>query len=338
MPPTEFARRWLLVGLALAGAALAGGLLVFHLLGDRAPAQPMTQQAYVWQRVWNRPFQEGLVQASPQFDGLIVVGAEVAFTGAGQPLIARSQIDFHELGATGKQVSLTIRIGPFSGPTITRDLPQLFADLAWATVVEARQAGIRPAELIVDFDCPRHCLADCSMWIEAIKARVDPLPLCIVVLPEWLDEQALADLLSFADGFVLSARFLKPAGPDDPMVLFDPAQARRRVEQAGTLGRPFRVSLPTYNCLVAFDAAGKCLGISTRGRKLSWPGDAIVRVVPSDPAAIAALVAEWSRNRPRQMTGLIWDRLPSHGDRNTWPIDTLRLVMSGRPPSATGPE
>jgi len=47
--------------------------------------------------------------------------------------------------------------------------------------------------------------------------------------------------------------------------LCDSKAARRAVDLAGKVGVPFRVALPTYGYLIAFDSEGKYLGLSGRG-------------------------------------------------------------------------
>lgn len=332
MLTTDFARRWILAGLALTAIALAVWAFCASYLGTSAPP-PLTQQVYIWQRAWTGSLQQAVSESADMFDGLIVLGAEITFTPSGVPQIIRPPLRFDKLSESQEKVSVAIRIGPYRGPFLRQGpLPRMMANLAAATMVEARDAGIEPAELLLDFECPPGRLAGYCTWLEAIHERVHPLAVNIVVMPDWLDEPAFHELIKFADGYVLRVRTIgRPASPDEPMVLCDPARARELVVRAGSLGRPFRVSLPTYHCQVAFDSDGRFIGLSARGRVLSWPRDAIIRLVPSDPAAMAQLVAEWRVSRPDNMVGVVWDRMPHAGDKNTWPLDALRQVMAGQP-------
>ena len=57
-----------------------------------------------------------------------------------------------------------------------------------------------------------------------------------------------------------------------------------------------------------------------------------VRQYRSDPRMMADLVRGWTRDRPRELTGILWYRLPGAGDRLNWTWPTLRAVMAGKAP------
>jgi hypothetical protein len=124
----------------------------------------------------------------------------------------------------------------------------------------------------------------------------------------------------------------RPGGPDAPLVLCDTAAARRAIERAARLGRPFQVALPTYGYLVAFDGRGRLLGLSAEGPAPAWPEDVRVREMCADPAAMAELVASLVADRPACLEGIIWYRLPVAGDTLNWSWPTLAAVMAGRAP------
>jgi len=139
--------------------------------------------------------------------------------------------------------------------------------------------------------------------------------------------------MAAADGTVLQVHSLSPPrGPDERIVLCDPDAARDWVEAAARFGRPFRVALPTYGYAAAFDRKGKLLGLSAEGPRLSWPQGVRVETARSDPAAMAGLVRGWTEDRPPELTGLLWYRLPVSADRLSWTAPTLAAVMSGRMP------
>lgn len=160
-------------------------------------------------------------------------------------------------------------------------------------------------------------------------------PLVITVLPDWLGRADFDPLATAADGFVLQVHSLeRPRAPEQPLTLCDPAAARRAVERAGRTGVPFRVALATYGYCVAFDPHGKLIGLQADGPAVTWPADALLRVVRSDPAATAALVRDWTASRPASLRGIIWYRLPTAADALNWRWPTLRAVMTGRTPCA----
>ncbi|MGH7484878.1 MAG: DUF3142 domain-containing protein, partial [bacterium] len=103
-------------------------------------------------------------------------------------------------------------------------------------------------------------------------------------------------------------------------------------EKAALFGRPFRVALPTYSYQVAFDAKGTLIGLLAEGPLLSFGEGVTVVSASSDPGAMAGLVRDWTEKRPKELTGILWYRLPVAGDRNNWSWPTLRAVMAGRAP------
>jgi hypothetical protein len=92
------------------------------------------------------------------------------------------------------------------------------------------------------------------------------------------------------------------------------------------------VALPTYGYLAAFDAQDRLLGLSAEGPLLSWPQGITVRTARSDPAVLAGLIRDWTRDRPAELAGILWYRLPVEGDRLNWSWPALRAVMAGEVP------
>ncbi|HYG64087.1 MAG TPA: DUF3142 domain-containing protein [Thermoanaerobaculia bacterium] len=296
---------------------------------------PLPHEAYLWQRQWTPAVREAVGESN--LAGLVVLAAEVDLSRL-PPRVSRAGYDAAALRGTGRPVGLAIRIGSFSrgGGRFRAEPGQIgfLAGLAREVVSEARERGIAPAELQLDYDCPESRLDEYPALVRAVREAVAPVPVVLTALPTWLrHERALRDLLDAADGWVLQVHsFEPPAGPDAPIVLCDPVAARRWVEEAARLGRPFRVALPTYGYVAAFDARGKLLGLSAEGPALSWPAGVRLRTARSDPAAMAGLVREWTRERPRELAGILWYRLPSAGDRLNWARPTFQAVLAGRTP------
>ncbi|MCX6925255.1 MAG: DUF3142 domain-containing protein, partial [Verrucomicrobia bacterium] len=124
----------------------------------------------------------------------------------------------------------------------------------------------------------------------------------------------------------------RPRGIDAPFTLCDPAAARRAVERAAQFQIPFRVALPTYGYLVAFDDGGSFLGLSAEGPGKRWPAGVRIKEMRANPIEIAQLVQTWATNRPAVMRGIIWYRLPVATDALNWRWPTLEATMAGRAP------
>lgn len=296
----------------------------------------LPHEAYVWQRAWNEPVRESVTQHSPHFRQLVLLNAEVTWR-SGAPHVIRVPLDFATLQTANRPVGVALRIGPFSGPFAADDPTANFlAELAASLVTQAQSNNVSVSELQLDFDCADSKLDGYRIWIEAIQRKLAPLPVTITALPSWLSQPAFPRLARASTNYVLQVHSLeRPRSFDAPFTLCDPAAARRAVERAGQIGVPFRVALPTYGYLLAFSADGKFIGLSAEGPAKNWPADARIREVRTDPLAIAELVQHWSANRPKDLRGIIWYRLPISVDNLNWRWPTLRAILDSRSPGAS---
>jgi len=166
-----------------------------------------------------------------------------------------------------------------------------------------------------------------------LRAAVAPVPLVITALPSWLAHRAFRRLAHAADGFVLQVHSVAAPRPGEPFLICDPVAARRAVERAARIKRPFRVALPTYGYLAGFDPSGRLLGLQAEGPGRDWPPGTLARRIESDPAAMSALVAAWRADRPAALRGVIWYRLPVDRDQHNWKWPTLLAILRGERPA-----
>lgn len=316
-------------------AICCGGATVVHLWPHSSPPSPLPQEAYVWQRSWRTPLREAINRSQSSLDGYVVLRAEVSF-GSGTLRAARVNLKYDWLRRQGRGVGLALRIGPYRGPFSSDDKTvREIADLAQALVRDAREAGIPPGELQIDFDCAESSLDGYRVWIETISRRVAPTRVTITALPSWLRHREFARLARATGGYVLQVHSLRrPATVDAAITLCDVDDARRSVVKAGEFGVPFRVALPTYSYLVAFDNRGQFVGLAAEAPAASWKPGTQVRTLGADAGAMAELVRLWSQSRPTCMRGIIWYRLPTADDAMNWRWETLASVMDGRSPLA----
>lgn len=309
-------------------------ILGLVLLAARPGLQAFTQELYVWQRRNGPEVTAALHAFAPRCDGFNVLAAEVSWRESA-PRIVRPVPDYGALAALGRPVGLSLRVGAYSGPFSADDaVARVLAGLATELLAAARASGLEPAELQIDFDCATRHLAGYRLWLSALRAAVGETPLVFTALPAWLDGDGFAGLAAAADGFVLQVHSLeRPAGPDDPFTLCDPARARRWAERAAGFGKPFRVALPTYGYTLAFDRAGQFLSLAAEGPRPRWPAETLIRTVRSEPAALAELARELTAKPPAFCTGLLWFRLPVAGDRLNWDAITLAAVLRGETPA-----
>ena len=317
----------------VAAAILLRYLYDFHTTVGRQEG-PFAHEVYVWQRQWDEVVSKALNQAAGQTSGFSVLAAEVNWKGGEVDREVRVAIDYGALKATGRPVGIALRIGPYSGPFDKMDETASFlTGLAGSLVAEARQAGVEPVEMQIDFDCAESKLNGYRKWVEAFREEISPVPVIITVLPCWLKHRAFKALARAGDGFVLQVHSLeRPKDPEDPITLCDSKAAVRWVEKAARNGVPFRVALPTYGYLVAFDKEGRFIGLTAEGPSQTWDEGTILRNVSSEPVAMARLVQGWQEDRPCTMQGVIWYRLPVEIDSLNWKWVTLSAIIDGRMP------
>lgn len=297
--------------------------------------QPLPQQAYVWQRDISPTLLTEIHQHSPALDGLILLATELDFQSS-SPRQIHIPWDAPRLSALGQPVGLAVRIAPYQGsflPTApaTRVLLQEISHLLATT----QSHGTSITELQLDFDAADSQLAGYQQWIHTLRTVTGTVPLVITALPSWLNQPTFQNLVRATDGFVLQVHSLaRPTHRDAPFTLCDPGAARKAVLRAARARVPFRVALPTYAYLAAFNAQGQFLGASAEGPPPQRPPDTTYRELAADPNSLAQLIQEWSHTRPTTLTGVIWYRFPLSSDRWNWRWPTLASVMSGQPPQS----
>jgi len=325
---------WLVLGgvCGLAAAVAAGG-------ADQA-AKPgpsrMSQDVYVWQRSWNEQVLSAVRERATNFSEVVLLGAEVTWQG-GRPNVIRIPIAWDALKGSGAAIGLALRIGPFAGPFDGEDeRAKWLAALSKSLLTEASNHHGSVRELQIDFDCAEPKLEGYAAWVGAIRGQVSPTRVVTTALPAWLKRPAFQRLIGVADEYVLQVHSLeRPSRPDAAFTLCDPNLARQAVARAGQLGSPFRVALPTYGYVTAFDAQGRFAGLSAEGPMPNCPPGTRLREVRSDSTALAGLVRGWKLERPELLRGIIWYRLPVEADNLNWSWPTLSRVMTGEKPRAS---
>jgi len=193
-------------------------------------------------------------------------------------------------------------------------------------------AKLVPREIQCDFDCPQRRLAGYRRLLAGLREAASPVAVVPTALPCWLGEPEFAALARESGGFVLQVHSLHlPKTPGDPVVVFDPREARDAAHRAGTLGVPFRVAMATYGCEVWFDARGRVLDVFSEDPPPQGRHPARRAFGLADPLASAECVADWKSSPPDGLRGIIWYRLPVSSDRRNWPWETLEKVARGLP-------
>jgi hypothetical protein len=294
---------------------------------------PLPHAVYVWQRAWSPPVVAAVAEHAAQFSETAVLLAEVSWKNK-IPSVTRVAVDFPALAKINAPVGLVLRVGPFNG-ALAENKPAVhfLAELAAALVAEAATNHVTPVELQIDFDCAESKLDDYRAWLAVVQQRVPRLPVTITALPSWLSSPAFARLAALSTNYVLQVHSLKkPMDIQAPLMLCDPLAAKRAVAGAGDIGIPFRVALPTYAYVVAFNGDGKFLGLAAEAPRANWPPGTQLRELRADPLTMSSLLQFWNTNRPAGMNGVIWYRLPVAVDNFNWRWPTLAALVAGRVP------
>jgi hypothetical protein len=278
---------------------------------------------------------EAIHRAGPVLDGFLLHVADVFFRGD-TPRITRFEAPWTAVATTHKPGGLVIRIPHADGGLGSSPAhAAVITDLIRSSLGDARAAGVQTPEVQIDYDCPESKLGSYVTFLRGVKTAFPCTPVVFTALPSWLENAHFRDLVRAAGGYVLQVHSLSlPKAGDTKALLCDVEAARAALRKATNVGVPFRVALPTYQCVVLLDGNGKRVDVISEGAlPLANPG---LRAIPvtSDPQALAALVAELKTHHSRLLTGIIWYRLPVDTDRMNWPWSTFQAVAAGRQPAS----
>ncbi len=294
----------------------------------------MDQGVYLWQRDWTANVRDSLTWSAQHFGRVCLLAAEIEWREP-KPVITYPQIDTDLLcrlqAEHGVAIALAVRIGSYSGP-FAADAPagRVVLDTIHRVIASARAGGLSFDEIQIDFDCADARLDGYRLWLKAMRLEVGDARLTFTALPSWLNERAFARLADSADGFVLQVHSLPPPrGAEVLPPLCDPILARRAVDRAAALGRPFQVALPTYSYLLAYGPDHRLLKVIADGTAGELPPGARLRRLDADPTAMADLVRGWTIDRPESLVGITWYRLPVAGEVLNWDRRTLAAAAAG---------
>ena len=316
-----------------AGAWLVLSVFLALAVGCQRPVAtstgPMPQRGYLWQRHWNAAVVDAVGEADKHLEGLAVLAAQIQWNGQAAHVL-RWDIAWDSLRRMRHPCALALRVDPFAGPFQSNDgAIRAIVSTERAVLEDARAHGVTVSEFQLDFDCSEMRLDGYRVWLREIRRVAKPVPLVVTALPAWLKMPGFRNLLAETDGYVLQVHSVPTQKETGRASLSDATLARKWVAQAGELGVPFTVSLPTYRCLAGYDNAGKLMGVTMDGVAQPWAPGTSVFEFATNASDVADLVAEWTRSRPATMRGLIWYRVPVATDERNWRWPTLGAVMAG---------
>ncbi|TDU72891.1 uncharacterized protein DUF3142 [Prosthecobacter fusiformis] len=296
-------------------------------LVKRTAALP--SEVYVWQRSWKPEITASVSNSKGWLQAYHLLAAEVRFE-KGEVKTTRIQPD--KAAMAGLRVGLVIRIFPSAAKT-GWDVKAVVevVDLVKSLVAEWPEGSL--AEVQLDYDCPDSKLPDFTRLLTAVKEAVSPLPVSCTALPSWLREKEFADLAAVAPGYVLQVHSLHlPDSRGKRVALVDLEETDEAVARAVKIGVPFRVALPTYSCVVEFDAAGKVREVYAEDVPQALPlQSSNYLVLDADAYGMTTLVSKWRNEASPLMKSVVWYRLPVAGDRLNWSLDVMKQVVEGTP-------
>jgi Protein of unknown function (DUF3142) len=196
-------------------------------------AQPLGQDAYVWQRNWTPSVSAAVATAPAAIGGLRVLVAE----SADAPLTILP-VDLRALADAHRPVTLVVRIDgsrPVGGLSLA---PVIAAAEQW------KAAGVTVAGIEIDHDCATARLPDYAAWL--IAHRPARLRYSITALPTWAGSPVLRDVAAAVDEIVVQVHAVRAPA------IFEPARARSDLAafSAAVPTARLRVALPTYRARV----------------------------------------------------------------------------------------
>ncbi|MEN8126768.1 MAG: DUF3142 domain-containing protein [Planctomycetota bacterium] len=303
---------------------------------SRDPARretgPLPHECYVWQRVWSEDLRAAIGRAESDLKGLTVLAAEIDVR-PGRQQQQIMPVDYSFLSTVSQSVGIAIRINPYSGPFDTEaPAAQTIRKVIKTVLEKAATAGFEPVEIQIDYDCAESKLAGYRTWIRSLKKSFSEHPIIITALPSWMKHRRFKKLVQSCDGYILQVHSLeRPKTVDDAITLCDPERAVKWTRQADRLGVPFRLALPTYGYLVSFDEEGAFVSLSAEGSLPKRSGKMQIKTVLSDSKKILAMIQEIQTISPKNLSGVIWFRLPIAGDQLNWQWHTLQRLVQNQP-------
>ena len=293
--------------------------LAIAMTSSEKPLPPLEHDAYIWQRSWRAPLLESIAANKDLVRSWRVLAAQVSSTGKLMPVSVQTKA----LGESDRPLVMVVRI---DGQLPNFDQIRLI-DQVLNLHQRWRDQGLRISGLEIDHDCGTAKLPAYAKFLEQLRSRLDRgTELSITALPAWISSRHLADVLGAIDESILQVHSVQnPASG-----LFDPIQAGKWIaEYASKSPTAFRVALPTYGSRIGFDNSGNVTFVESEsflGRSGANAQELIVA-----PESVRQLMLAVNGNRPKNLRGYAWFRLPTELDQRAWSIATWRAVIQGMP-------
>ena len=275
----------------------------------------LSQQAYIWQRIWSAEHALALDESRDLLSGFRVLAAQMH----PREGLVEARVDLDLLAHDRRPVIAVLRM---DGELATLDAVSIAALLS--RIIKAwRAAGVNLAGVEIDYDCATSRLSDYAQLLQVLREkRANDVGLSITVLPTWMQSSSLPELLRIVDQAVLQVHSV--SSPEHG--LFNPANARRWIAQFDRLSPvPFWVALPSYGSSLVRDPQGNLQVESERVLPIAGSRTEL----SIDPKEMSDFLHNLGSKKPIHLLGIVWFRLPLVSDHRGWSMTTLRAVIGG---------
>ena len=150
---------------------------IFTMPSSPQRSGPLPHECYVWQRVWDEDLRDSIQEAESCFRGFTVLAAEIDVRTNRQQIMS---VDYSFLASLSVPVGIAIRINPYSGPFDEMDSStQSICQLTRAVLKRCGDAGFKPVEIQIDYDCAESKLAGYRTWVRIFKETFPGYPVTI---------------------------------------------------------------------------------------------------------------------------------------------------------------
>jgi hypothetical protein len=297
-------------------------LLVACIPFDADAASRLPQDVYVWQRVWTPALASALNASSDLIREWRVLTAESDLRGRLRPMA----VNWGSLASTRRPVITVVRI---DGQLANWSEDQLLAEIR-VLASSWRKSGAMIEGIEIDYDCGTARLAAYAHFLARLHAEPGMARrLSVTALPAWMESPDFDSILAATDEVVLQVHAVRAPR----LGLFDGDLAWRWIDALDRrTTKPFRVALPDYSARVVQSGNGRILAVESEVPKMA--GGASETELVAAPRQVSQLLRGLEHAPPVHLAGIVWFRLPTAADTQTWSLSTWRAVIAGMDLSA----
>lgn len=293
---------------------------------------------YIWQRSWDENIRSAVRDIEPCSSHFIILCGDLKYAD-NKPAFTPVNIRWEYFKPGKSTVTLAFRINTYASQLFTNDsaLNQVVIDIKEiidSAISAAQKEGTKIKGIQFDYDCPTSKLDRYEAFLKVCNEKFPSIPISITALPAWLDSGNFINLVKQTSYYVLQLHsFEKPKNINEANNIFPRDKAGAYLDKASGLNHPYYISLPTYGYEVVFTKEGKFVGLRAENMPTLWGKDIDHGVAMTDPNELIKFIGKIKTNKPKDLLGVCWFRLPLKTDEFNWDIKTLIAVINEKAPS-----